>query len=359
MKWPDFEYMRWAKGQPKAPINLARSGVELCPLSVLGATRRDLVISHPPGYGWLPLRRAIGRRYRVSADSVFPVSGGTSLANWVAIAAALDGAPRGSEVIVERPTYEPLLRVPQALGHRVRRMNRRWQDDWAVDLDRFARLVTQKTRLAVVSNLHNPSGALIPDATLRAMAMRLAEVGGYLLVDEVYAECLWRGRTSSAVHTGPNVITTNSLTKAYGLDGLRQGWMLGPADLVERAGWIHDLLGVNGVAPGEQLSLLAFRKLKAVVTRAHRFLDEGLATLREWLEAERRLKVSVPPGGNVVFPRLPAGVDADRLAERLRTRYGTLVVPGRFFEAPRHVRLSFGIGARKLKRGLENVSRAL
>ena len=95
---------------------------------------------------------------------VFPISGGTSFANWLACAAVLDGCGRGAEVIVERPTYEPLLRIPQALGHRVRRLDRRFDDGYAIDLDRFASLVTTKTRLAIVTNLHNPSGARIPMA---------------------------------------------------------------------------------------------------------------------------------------------------------------------------------------------------
>jgi len=103
----------------------------------------------------------------------------------------------------------------------VRRLDRRFEDDYAIDLDRFASLVTTKTRLAIVTNLHNPSGARIPMPTLRAMASLLARVKAYLLVDEVYLECVFRNRPESSVHAGPNVLTTSSLTKAYGLDGLR------------------------------------------------------------------------------------------------------------------------------------------
>src|SRR5262249_6870524 len=149
---------------------------------------------------------------------VFPLSGGTSFANWVAALALLDGSGFGAEVIVERPTYEPLLRIPQALGHRVRRLDRRFEDGYAVDLDRFASLVTTRTSVAIVTNLHNPSGARIPMATLRSMASLLARVNGYLFVDEVYLECLFGACAESCVHAGPNVVVTNSLTKAYGLD---------------------------------------------------------------------------------------------------------------------------------------------
>ena len=223
MKFPELAYIDWAKSLPRVDINLARSGVDLCPPSLLRLDASDLVATLPVKYGYAPLREAIAARYGAAFDRVFPVSGGTSYANWLACLAALDGCGRGTEVIVERPTYEPLLKIPRALGYRVRRFDRRFEDGYAIDLDRFASLVTAKTRLAVVTNLHNPSGARIPMATLRAMAALLARVKAYLLVDEVYLECLFRSRPESCVHAGPNVLATNSLTKAYGLDGLRAG----------------------------------------------------------------------------------------------------------------------------------------
>jgi aspartate/methionine/tyrosine aminotransferase len=175
----------------------------------------------------------------------------------------------------------------------------------------------------------------------------------------VYLECEFGERTASCVHAGPNVITTCSLTKAYGLDGLRAGWLLGPTTLMRRAARIHDMLGANGVAPGERMQVAAFGRLPALRARAHALLDPNLERLREYFATERRLAVHVPTGGNVVFPRLPASVNSDRLADLLRERYSTLVVPGRFFEMPRHIRVSFGCRPSRLARGLANISRAL
>jgi aspartate/methionine/tyrosine aminotransferase len=359
MRFPEVAYMRWAKGRAPARIDLARSGVEPCPPSALGLRARDLVVTLPVHDGYAPLRRAIARRYGVTSEQVFTVSGGTSFANWLACAAALDGAPRGSEVIVERPTYEPLLRIPQALGYRVKRLDRRFETAYAIDLEKFAKLVTPRTRLAVVSNLHNPSGARIDLATLRRMASLLRPMGGYLVVDEVYLECLFGRRPQSCVNAGPNVLTTNSLTKAYGLDGLRAGWVLGPRTIIERAWSIQDLLANNSVAPGEQMTLAALGRLPAIRRRAHETLDPNLERLAEFFERERRLQAWVPEGGNVAFPRLPRGVDGDTLAARLLDRYSTLVVPGSFFESPGHIRVSFGCRPGLLERGLGNISRAL
>src|SRR2546427_4068427 len=295
MHFPEVSSLRWAKEHPPARINMARSGVDACPPSALGLTSRDLVVTLPVRDGYVPLREAIARRYRVDADEVFTVSGGTSFANWFACAAALDGSPRASEVIVERPTYEPLLRIPEALGYRVRRLERRFEDRYAIDIARFASLVNRRTRLAVVSNLHNPSGARIDLATLRRMAAILRRVGAFLVVDEVYLECLWGARTESCVHAGPNVLTTNSLTKAYGLDGLRAGWVLGPSELISRAWMIQDLLANNSVAPGEQMTLAALKRLAGIRRHVHATLDLNLERLRRVFDRQRPPQ-GPPPG---------------------------------------------------------------
>ena len=115
----------------------------------------------------------------------------------------------------------------------------------------------------------------------------------------------------------------------------------------------------NSVAAGERMALAAFRHHREIDRRAHGLLDPNLARVRAYLAREPRLSVFEPEGGNVVFPRLPGRIDTDRLVKHLVSRYSTLVVPGRFFEAPRHIRISFGCRPSLLARGLANISRAL
>src|SRR3979409_1490295 len=113
MKFPGLEYISWAKSMPFAKINFARSGIDHCPVSLLKLKASDLVVTLPVTYGYPPLRDAIAARYGVTPAQVFPIPGGTSFANYLACAAVLDGCRRDAEVIVERPTYEPLLKIPQ------------------------------------------------------------------------------------------------------------------------------------------------------------------------------------------------------------------------------------------------------
>lgn len=368
MHFPEVAFMTWAKTLPKAGINLARSGVDPCPASLLRLSARDCLPNHPwregrgqtvAYYGYPPLLEALGKRYGVGADRVLALPGGTSLANFVACAAAIADAGPHPEVIVERPTYEQLRRIPESLGCRIRRLERRYKDGWGIDLERFARLVNRRTRLAIVSNLHNPSGMRIEPPVLRRMARLLRRVGAFLLVDEVYLECLFGSEPASSVQAGSNVLVTNSLTKAYGLDGLRAGWILGPRPLIHRAGKIYDLMGVNAVVPGERLALAAFRNLEAIRRHTRRRMAANRERVRRFLTREPRLQAHLPPGGNIFFAQLPRPLDGNRYAQHLLKRYSTLVVPGSFFESPRCVRVGFSAAPRQLARGLENLSHAL
>src|SRR6478736_9796733 len=138
MIFPEVGYIRWAKAMPKAATNLARSGVERCPASMLGMKASEFATNVPVrDDGWAPLVDRIAQRYGVSSSHVYTVSGGASFANFLACAAVLNEAGRSSEVLVERPTYEPLLRIPEALGARIRRFDRLFEEDYAIDVDRF------------------------------------------------------------------------------------------------------------------------------------------------------------------------------------------------------------------------------
>lgn len=359
IRFPEFVYMRWAKTHPRARFDLSGSGAPQCPAGLLHLRPSDVVTRDPGGYGWPPLVAALAARYRVSERQVASASGGTSLANWLGCAAVLEGCGSDAEVVVERPTYEQLLRLPQSFGCRVRRLDRRFGDRFAIDIDRLRGLVNRRTRLLLLSDLHNPSGARLDRAALREAAALLERVGGYVLVDEVYLETRWGERTDSAVRLAPNVLTTNSLTKAYGLDGLRAGWLLAPPRLAKRARQIHDYLGVNGVATGERMALRALENLPAIRARAQRRMRAGLALARSFMAAEPRLAWIEPEGGTVCFPRLPAGLDGDRLARHLLRRHSTLVAPGSFFEAPRHLRIGLTSPASTLREGLSNLVRSL
>src|SRR5205085_823308 len=144
-----------------------------------------------------------------------------------------------------------------------------------------------------------------------------------------------------AVHLGPTFVVTSSLTKVYGLGGLRCGWVLAEPELARRLWRLSDLHDNNAPFVSQQLSHIAFSELPALADRAHALLDANRALADAFFGARRDLEVVRPPHGTIVFPRLVTG-DVDALCARLRDRYETTVVPGRFFELPSHFRLGLG-----------------
>ncbi|MBZ5507804.1 MAG: pyridoxal phosphate-dependent aminotransferase [Acidobacteriia bacterium] len=348
-------YMEWAKLHSIAKFNLATSGMASFPLSDLGVTIDQLEINGPSIYSYEPLLQAIAGRYRVPQACVVSAVG-TSLANYLALAATTEP---GDEILVEQPTYEPILSAAKYLGLEIKRFSRRAENNFAIDLAEVERNLTARTRLIVICNLHNPSGALVPDATLREVGELARKVGAYILVDEVYREMLFEAAPASAFHIDPDrFIVTNSLTKAYGLSGLRCGWVLAPPDLAQRMFHINDLHGATFAHPAELLSVVAFKKLPQIAARAKTMLDANRKLLHNFLLSRDDLDYFWPEYGTVVFPRLKSG-DVDSMCNLLRRDFDTTMVPGSFFESPNRFRIGVGTPTESVNDALRQLGRGL
>jgi aspartate/methionine/tyrosine aminotransferase len=348
------EYMEWAKTRADARFNLATSGVSPCPIRELGVTLEDIDVSGPSLYGYEPLQRALAKKCGVSVDSVVAAVG-TSLANHLAMAAVVEP---GDEVLMEHPVYEPLLALARYLGAQVTRFERRPAAAFRIEPREIARKISGRTRLIVISNLHNPSGALTEEPTLEALRDIARQAGARVLVDEVYLEMLWAHPTRSAFHLGREFIVTGSLTKAYGLSGLRCGWILAEPELAKRMWRLCDLFTVIPAHAAERLSVVALGRLDHVRDRARTLLDRNRALLDRFLDSRPDLLVTRPGFGTVVFPRW-AGGDTTRLCDLLRTKYETTVVPGRFFGMPDHFRIGIGGETDMTSAALERLTAAL
>ena len=343
-------YMRWAKEHAAARYNLANSGLLGCGPGELDFTLEDVVINGPNRDGYPPVLTAIGSRYGVEAERIVPAAG-TSGANYLAFAALL--AP-GDEVLVEQPAYEPILAALQALGARIQRFERRFEDGWRVDLDNLrAGLAGGRVRLVVLTNPHNPTGVLLESAEVREIA-RLAETAGaLLLVDEVYRDIWFEDAPPSHVHLGPHVLATNSLTKSYGLSGLRCGWVLcGTRELADRLRLARDFMEAVSSMPSDSLAHAAFRQIDRLAARARAILDPNLQLVRGFLaEHAEWLDCVLPERTLMAFPRLTKEEDAQVLHDWLRGRE-TSIVPGRFFDHPRFFRLGFAVRSEDVAAGL-------
>lgn len=347
-------YMQWAKTRSAARYNLATSGVMNCPIAELGVSVDDLELSGPSWYGYEPLQHRIAAKCRTTPERVVHANG-ASMANHLAMAATVG---RGDEVLIEEPTYDPLLAVALYLGAEVKRFRRRFEDGFEIDADDLKRRVSDRTRLIVITNLHNPSGALAGPETLRAVGEIARGVGARVLVDEVYLDVLFDAAPPSSAHLGGKFVVTSSLTKAYGLSGLRCGWVIAEPALAERMWRLNDLFGVIPAHAAERLSVIALDNLGKVAERARLLLDRNRAAVNGFLDSRDDLQAIRPAFGTTVFPRLLHG-DVEKLCRLLREKYETTVVPGHFFEMPDHFRLGLGGPSDMLEAGLERLGAAL
>jgi aspartate/methionine/tyrosine aminotransferase len=347
--------MEWAKLHSGGRFNLASSGVVEYPLSDLPVRLEDLVLSGPGAYGWPPLLQRLAAKCGVSPDNVVAAMG-TSMANHLALAAL---AGPGDEVVIERPAYDPMVAVARYLAAEVRRFDRRAEDGFAVQPDEVARVVTPRTKAIVLTNLHNPSSALIDTATLRRVGAIATSVGARVLIDEVYLDSMFEKAPRSAFHLDPGrFVVTSSLTKAYGLSGLRCGWVLADPDLARRMWRIDDLFAANPPHVAEQLSAIALDHLPAIAARAKALLETNRGIVNGFLQSRTDLDSDSPGQGMTTFPRLKRG-NVDEMCVRLRERYETTVVPGRFFEMPDHFRVAIGCPTETLREGLARLAAAL
>jgi hypothetical protein len=210
----------------------------------------------------------------------------------------------------------------------------------------------------MLTNLHNPSGVLAGCGDLRALALGTEARGVKLVVDEVYLEFLPPGEDRTAFGLAPNVIVVSSLTKVYGLGGLRRGWMLAAGGLAGRLLRLRDYVFNEEVYLEEQISARLLSRLDGMRRRAAPSLEENRGRMRRFLEQEERMSWVEPRGGVVCFPRLKTG-DGRRLERVLRESFDTAIVPGEFFGEPSHVRVGYGVPGNVLERGLENIRLAL
>jgi aspartate/methionine/tyrosine aminotransferase len=348
-------YMQWAKTRPKVKYDLALSGILNLPFPELDATIDDLDLNGDNSYGYRPLVEALAAHSQVAPESVVTISGGTSMANHLAMAAALE---HGDEVLIEQPTYEPLLALAEYFGAQVRRFPRSFENGFRIDVEALETRLTARTRLIVLTNLHNPSSVIVPEETLRRIGELARSVGGRVLVNEVYLEAMFEAAPRSSIHLGPEFIATTSLTKGYGLSGLRCGWILAEPDMAQRMRLLHDVFGAVGPQPAERLSVLALTKLPKFVARATKILETNRTVLNDFLDTREDLEVVRTETGTTSFPRLLKGRVED-LADSLHQKYDTSIVPGRFFELPQHFRIGMCAEPELFKIGVDRLGAAL
>jgi aspartate/methionine/tyrosine aminotransferase len=362
--------MKWAKTVPLgARYDLTASGMRdtaetagadvlpddgSLPLDIAAQCRRDASFEANEAFV-----QAVAERYGVEPSCVTPTLGASLAITHVLIALIR----AGDHVIVERPTYEPLRRVPEIFGAQVSRLERKFEEGWRVVPDRLAQLLTSRTRAVLLTNLHNPSGVAIDRSAMSEITDLAARVGAMVLVDEVYLDYGWGtgdDRFIPACNVARNGISWSSTTKAFGFSALRAGWIVAPdPDAARAIRSATDYLHVHPPAGPLVLGRRVLERADALVGRAREAATAGRKVVERWLAAESRVSWVAPAAGITGCLRLPDLMQDGVFCEHLRERYETQVVPGTMFEAPGFVRLSFALEPSRLEQALANISATL
>jgi aspartate/methionine/tyrosine aminotransferase len=361
--------MRWAKTRPAAELDLVASNMLACRLDELEGAHQALELTAKNDEGYAPLLEAIAAHYGVTPDRVMTAIG-CSGANFLVAAAHLRA---GDTVLIESPGYDPLPGACRLLGATVTSFERRAEDGFRLDLDAVKRALTRSTKLIIVTSPHNPSGAVLDAAALAGLQALANDTGVSVLVDEAYLDIVRLlqedparfprqadpARFPRAASFSEGLISTSSLTKSYGLNGLRCGWAVVPPGMSLRLRQVRDVVDGVGSAPVDRLSALAFSQLARLGERARAHVRGNLELMREFLAGQPALETNVPVDATIVFPRLRGVESADAFCDHLFTEHGVAVLPGRFFGAPAHFRVSVAGPAEALERGLDRLGTAL
>jgi aspartate/methionine/tyrosine aminotransferase len=358
MNFPQVKYMHWAKTTPvHYQYNLCASGINiLATPEELKLSATDIQLTGDNFYGYPPLRAEISKWYNVPEKNIM-ITQGTSLANFLVAAALIQP---GDEVIVEKPTYEPMLTIFEPLGAVIRRIERKPENKFLVDMNELKKTITAKTKLIVLATLHNPSGIRLPEEQLREIGKTAASVGAMVMVDEVYQDFL--GETMPpAFLLGGNFITTSSLTKVYGLGGLRVGWIFAPEHLVKRCYEVNNNMGVNDPFPSDHLGYVLMKNggAKLIAQRARERAKKHWVIAKEFLDSRDDLSIVTPDAGIICYPRFTGKVSSKAFAEHIQSKYNTVIGPGYFFEDDGGFRLGFGCEEDVLREGLVRLGQAL
>jgi len=364
MELSPFGVERWlARYEFRVPYNIAESCAEPLSLAELAELANlsgspmssELRLAYVDAAGSPELRSAIAAAYPGAAPDDVLVTIGAIEANFLALA-VLCGP--GDRVVVAVPAYQQLHEVPRAQGADVAFWPLRREDQWRPDFDHLRRLLQVRTKAVVVNFPNNPTGVSLTPVELGHLTALCAEHGAVLHSDEVYRglPALGRPEQPSAWGMGQTAVV-GSLSKAYGLPGLRIGWLLAPAGIRERAQEMRDYTSICPPAPSEALAMAALRARPAILERQRQHAAANRALVEQVLQASGGRLDWVPPEEGVVgCVRLRANVPARDFATRLAEEYGTLVVPGDCFGLEGCCfRLGFGYQRERLAAGLERL----
>lgn len=366
MKIEPFEMERMqSTWEFEVDYNLSESGVH--PLSfreLISPEKIERILNTELGYiqtnGPSELREAISQLYPGTTIENILVTTGSAEANFLTIWSHVES---GDEILFMLPNYMQMWGLLRGFGAHVIPYYLREDLDWAPDLNEVKKTVSKKTKMIIVTNPNNPTGAVL-STEARQTIISLAEwSGAWIMADEVYQGAELDGTlTPSFWGATKKVVVTNGLSKAYGLPGLRMGWMVAPEDFIQKTWPYHDYTTICLSAVSHHLARIALQPdtRKRILERTQALLRMNLPLLEKWLERQQGSFSLIPPrAGAIAFPRQNLDLSSIQLVDRLRREKSVLIVPGEHFGLENYIRFGYGSNKEYLLQALDRIEELL
>jgi hypothetical protein len=357
MDFEPFQYMRYAKRLEYADgIFMAGSGMAPPRLDQVGFKESDFSLtSLCSNYGDPRNVATLAEKYRCGGQHIV-LTAGTSEANFLLFATQLSP---GDKVVIETPGYPQFFSLASLVQAQVVPLVRRHDQGYMPDPKQLAEVLTDDVRMVVLSNLHNPSMAMTPRDTMQQVIDAAAKVGALVLVDEVYMDHVKPGQEYSAFGLGDNVAVTASLTKVYGLSGLRFGWAAAPERVASRMIDLIDIVAPELPTVTQNMALRALENLPRLRGAARRLHEQNWPIVKQWADSRKDIEYFTPQGGITVWMRVKGVSETGNLATVCRNDYGVLVAPGEYFQSPGWLRIGYRVEPVSLREGLQRLGRAI
>ncbi len=362
--------MEWmmSKWENVVDVNLSESGVHpmtLTELLELGGqdlgSVGDVLINYPQANGTVELREAIAALYQGATPDNVLVTVGAAEANFLALTTLLEP---GDEAVIMLPNYMQVWGIAKNHGFKVRECHLSEDQGWAPDLAGLEAAAASKTKLIAVCNPNNPTGRIMTGSEMDAVVAVAERTGAWLLADEVYrgAERETDEDTPSFYGRYDKVLAQGSMSKAYGLPGLRVGWSVGPAKTLDDMWARHEYTTIATTALSNHLTALALSESlrPKILARTRRYIRDGFPVPEEWMKSHGDLFQLVPPqAAAIAFVRYRIDINSSELVERLRDEKSVFIIPGDHFGVDGHLRISYGLPHDYLRDGLDRIHEML
>ncbi|MCL4561919.1 MAG: aminotransferase class I/II-fold pyridoxal phosphate-dependent enzyme [Chloroflexi bacterium] len=342
--------------QYQVEVNIGESGVKFRTVGDLNLALNDLGLRYGHHRGAPELRESIAQDYRGLTAENICVTVGASEAIF-SLVAALTG-PEG-QVLVEHPNYPTLYEAGLSLDRQVEFLPLRYEAGFGLDLAQLEGKITPKTKLVMLTHPNNPAGSIISAQELRAVVELIEASNAYLLMDETYRDLSYDAPPPPAATLSPKAISVSTMSKAYGVPGIRIGWLAASQEIVDAVRAVREQVTICNSVIGERIAWEILKQKQQFLPSAREALLANLSVLKGWFAAQSDLEWVVPRAGVVGFPRLVSGASADGLCRLLVEKYKTFVVPGSVFQMPEYFRIGFGIERHELVEGLSRLDEAL